>query len=137
MNYDSLKVAELQELCRDRGLKTARAKSEMIERLELQDMEKDGFSPEEAAEALLLDAETVEAPEVQPVAEEPSEVSTMLRDSEFFYYPDKHGWLDDAEHNHNIYETERLAREAGHSTRGGAFRVGEHGEQWIYKVGVR
>ena len=137
MNYDDMKVAELQQLCRDRGLQTARAKAEMIERLEAKDMEEAGFTAEEAAEAALLDDEPVQAPEAQDEAETPVGVNTHVRDGAFFTYPDKHGWLDDAEHMHNIYETERLAREAGYTLVGGAFRKGEHGDQWIYKVGIR
>ena len=151
MNYSELTAKQLQELCRERSLDTARDKATMIKRLTEDDAAKeiekfyggesaplpDGVLPASEDEQVSAD------PEPTP---EPSQAAPELPYHDFWVTPqggftmrfDRHGKLDEREHRHNLHTVKTAAEEAGFSTYGPPFRVKDPDPQsWVYRINVR
>jgi len=148
--YDDLKVFELQDLCRERDLKTGRSKAEMIARLLEADAAEeikefygdapaplpDGVLP--ASEAELEAADPEPAPKPAQADPEPSQPDFWVVKGGFTIRVDRHGKLDEKEHRHNLREVKEQAEAAGFSTYGPAFRVKDPDTQtWVYRINVR
>lgn len=142
MNYSELKVAELQQLCRDRDLQTGRVKADMIERLEKYDQSAALDELVQLTEELgLYDDVTASEDEVSPpIQEEPerlSEPDTELEDGAFIHTFPRSGGLTDEQHSYYLRKTEAAARKCGYALRSDAFRVNTgFSDQWEYRVWV-
>lgn len=148
MDYTTLKVKELQELCRSRDLPTARAKADMIKTLteadaatEIEDFYgdepaplPDGVLP--ASEPEPEEVDLVKAPE--PVEDDTEALDYWVTDGGFTQRYDRHGKLDDREHVHNLTTVRNAAFEAGFDAYGPAYRVTDSDtETWVYRINVR
>lgn len=150
MDYTELTAKQLQELCRKRGVDTARDKATMIKRLQEDDSAKeieefygdepaplpDGVLPASEDEQMSADPEPVpEPPQADP---EPSQPDYEVSNGRFSMRFDRHGKLDDREHRSNLHTVKVTADEAGFTTYGPAFRVNDPDKHtWVYRINVR
>lgn len=148
MDYTKLKAGELQELCRERNLPTARAKADMIKTLTEADAAteiKDYYGDEPAPlPDGVLPASEPEEEEVdlskaaEPVEDDTDALDYWLDDGGFTQRYDRHGKLDEREHRRNLTAVQEAADKAGFSTFGSAYRVRDNDENtWVYRINVR
>lgn len=142
MNYDAMKTAELQKLCKERGLRTSRAKADLIETLHRADEDEAFDELVELTEDLgLYDdvtaSEPDSAPPVQESPEKPSGGNVWLEDGAFVHVFPVSGFLSTEQHTYFLRETETAAQRCGHVLRGEAFRVTTgFSDEWEYRVWV-
>ena len=151
MDYTELTAKQLQELCRTRGVDTARDKATMIARLKEDDAAKEieefyGDKPAPLPDGVLpASEEVVEAPAPEAAPEpsqadpEPSQPDFWVSsDGGFTMRFDRHGKLDEREHRHNLHTVREAAEDAGYSPYGPPFRVVDPDTTtWVYRVYVR
>lgn len=150
MNYSELTAKQLQELCRERGLATARDKATMVTRLQEDDAAKDikefyGDEPAPLPDGVLPASETEQvSPDPEPTPEppqadpEPPQADYWLQDGGYTIRVEKHGKLDEREHRHNLTVVRESAAEAGFETYGPPFRVTDPDKHsWVYRINVR
>lgn len=143
MNYDELTAKQLQELCRERNLDTARDKATMIQRL--QDADEVLNAPDTSTDAVLPASEPEKAPEVQEKTPEPVQADPepevaywVTPRGGFSLRIPRHGKLDDREHRTNLAAVKEAAENAGFEYYGPAFRVADpDNETWVYRIWVR
>lgn len=150
MTYSELTAKQLQELCRERGLATARDKATMVTRLLEDDSVKeikefygdesaplpDGVLPASEPEPVSPDPEPT--PEPSQADPEPPPADYWLQDGGFTIRVQKHGKLDDREHRHNLTLVRELADSQGHTSYGPPYRVTDPDKYtWVYRINVR
>lgn len=150
MDYTELTAKQLQELCRSRGVDTARDKATMIARLKEDDASKeieefyggdpaplpDGVLPASEDEPVSPDPEP--APEPPQADPEPSEADYWLVAGSLAMRFKRHGKLDDREHRHNLHTVVQTALDNGFAPYGPPFRVTDPDtKSWVYHVNVR
>lgn len=150
MDYTELTAKQLQELCRTRGVDTARDKATMIARLKEDDAAKeieefygdepaplpDGVLPASEDEQEASDPEP--APEPVQADPEPSQPAYWIVKGGFTIRVDRHGKLDDREHRHNLHAVREAAETAGFTPYGPPFRVNDPDKNtWVYRINVR
>lgn len=150
MDYTNLTAKQLQELCRDRNVDTARDKATMIARLKeadaAQEIEEfygdepapppDGVLPASENEPVPADPEP--APEPPQADPEPSQPDYWLDAGRFSMRFDRRGKLDDREHRHNLHTVKEAAADAGFTTFGPAYRTNDPDKKtWVYRINVR
>lgn len=151
MDYTELTAKQLQELCRGRGVDTARDKATMIKRLQEDDAAKeiekfygdepaplpDGVLPASEDEQVSVDPEpTPEPPQADP---EPSQPDFWVTPQGGFTMRfERHGKLDEREHRHNLHTVRVTAEQAGYAVYGPPFRVKDpDAKTWLYRINVR
>lgn len=150
MEYTELTAKQLQELCRERGVDTARDKATMISRLKEGDAAKeikefygdetaplpDGVLPASEPEPVSPDPETT--PEPSQDDPEPPRVDSWVQDGGYTIRVARHGKLDEREHRHNLTLVRELAEGQGHTSYGPPYRVTDPDKYtWVYRINVR
>lgn len=141
MNYSTLKVAELQALCKERNLKTSRTKSEMIERLEAYDVANELISVTEELGLYYSVPASQPVPDPEPETTSPraGEGRVWLSDGRLFKaYEKEDRWLNDDEHEENLRDVVEEAVLRGKDFYGPPFRVDSTDvDEWIYAINIR
>lgn len=157
MDYESMTTPQLQAECKHRGLPSARAKADLVQRLTEHDaaaadesselVAEDGaeFDPEPSAEAEAGEAPQADVDDFEPVAEgdstpvrapEPAPAPaapTLFRQT----FPAGPEGPDEEEHLAYRQTTRQAAVEAGLVPRGDAYRTGTVDGHEVYEVRVR
>jgi hypothetical protein len=142
MDYESMTARQLQEECRRRGLPTARAKADMVQRLTDADAQSAAFE-DDFADGSVPEAST--APAVNDTAD--PEPVTPVRAVKapaasppgvvHLTFPASPEGPDDAAHLANRQAVLKAARDAGWEPRGDAYRTATVGGRHVYEVRVR
>jgi hypothetical protein len=143
MDYESMTARQLQEECRRRGLPTARAKADMVQRLTdadataadgSEDDFADGSVPEAPTTAPVNDTAEPEPVTPPPTAKPPAATPPGVVQLTFPAGPEG---PDGTEHLANRQAVLQAARDAGWEPRGDAYRTGTVDGRHVYEVRVR
>lgn len=142
MDYESMTARQLQEECRRRGLPTARAKADMVQRLTEADAASSDFEDDFADSPAL---ETGAAPAVNDTADHAPAASPPTQKAPAatppgvvqLTFPAGPEGPDDTEHLANRQAVLKAARDAGWEPRGDAYRTGTVNGRHVYEVRVR
>lgn len=151
MDYEQMTTPQLQAECKRRGLPSGRVKAELVARLTEagavdEDSADDDFGS--AVEVELADGEHVIRPDVPVTAQpdllppapepfEPHEPEPAAPSTFRATWTLGPGGLDDATHTTLRQQTHDAAVAAGHTPRGGAYRVGTTADGEVYEISVR